>query len=146
MKKIVWSACLAMGLTAALQAQDKMMGQDKMMADHQTPLMAAAKSYTGCLTRSAAGSFTLENAMPSATMKAAHGGKGDGMMHDGGSDRMMHDGTMAAAAQSLQLSGHVQLARHVGHRVTVTGTPDDSMAGMTMFSVTAVKTDAKTCR
>ena len=142
MKNIVWSACLAIGLTAALQAQDKMMGQDKMMADHEARPMAAAKSYTGCLTRSATGSFTLENAMP-ATMKAPHAGKSEGMMHEG---EMMHDGAMMPAAQSLQLSGRVQMARHVGHRVTVTGSPDDSMAGMTMFNVTSVKTDAKSCR
>lgn len=135
MKNIVWSACLAIGLTAALQAQDKMMGQDKKMPDHNMP-MAAAKSYTGCLTRSATGSFTLENAMP-AMMKTPQAGKPDGMMHDG---------TMAAAAESLQLSGRVQLGRHVGHRVTVTGTPDDSMAGMAMFNVTSVKTVAKTCQ
>lgn len=137
MKNIVWSACLAICLTAALQAQDKMMGQDKMMSDHKMQPMAAAKSYTGCLTRSATGTFSLENAMPASTMKAPHAGKADGMMHDG---------TMAAAAASLQLSGRVPLGRHVGHRVTVTGTPDDSMAGMAMFNVTSVKTDAKTCR
>ena len=131
MKNIVWSACAAICLTAALQAQDKMMPAEGKMQP-----MTSAKSYTGCLTRSATGSFTLENAMSASTaMKAAPAAKADGMMHDG-----------MAAAEPLHLSGRVQFGKHVGQRVTVTGTTDDSMAGMTMFTVTSVKTVAKTCR
>lgn len=141
MKNIVWSACAAICLTAALQAQDKMMPAEGKMQP-----MTSAKSYTGCLTRSATGSFTLENAMSASTaMKAAPAAKADGMMHDGMThDGMMHDGM--AAAEPLHLSGRVQFGKHVGQRVTVTGTTDDSMAGMTMFTVTSVKTVAKTCR
>lgn len=137
MKNIVWSACVAVCLTAALQAQDKMMPADGKMQPMDT-----AKSYTGCLTKSTTGSFTLENPMPASTaMKTPKGAKADAAKPE----PMMHDGMMAAA-EPLHLSGRVQFGRLVGQRVTVTGSADDSMAGMTMFNVSSVKTVAKTCR
>ena len=131
-------AALAVLLSGfAASAQDKM---DK-------PMMGKEKSYTGCVEAgSMANSFTLTHATAEMAM-----GK-DAMAKDAmKKDAMKKDsmGKMDMATMSLS-SKSVDLAKHVGHKVTVTGTEDamakDAMGkGAHAFTVTALKMVAATC-
>ena len=127
-------AALAVAAGAAVSAQDKMA---KPME------MGKEKSYTGCIEAGAmAGSFKLTHAESAMAMGAM--GK-DSMKKDTmGKDAMM-------PAMALMGKG-VDLSKHVGHKVTVTG-GDDKMAmakdamgkDMNGFMVTALKMVAATC-
>ena len=98
---------------AALSAQDAA----------QTPAAKADKmdkksvSFTGCVQAgSTAGIYQLTNAMP-----AMAGKTGSGAMERGNMDHQM---------STLMLTGtDVDLAPHVGHKVTVTGTMSGHMKG-----------------
>ena len=116
--------------------------QDKMAK----PMgMAKEKTYTGCIAAGQmAGTYTLTNAMAEMAMG------GDAMKKDTmGKDSMAKP--MAIVSKS------VDLAKHVGHKVSVTG-PDSAMAmgkdsmgkdtmgkGMPAWSVTSLKMVAATC-
>ena len=132
-------AALAVAAGAAASAQDKMA---KPME------MGKEKSYTGCIEAGAmAGSFKLTHAEAAMAMGAM--GK-DSMKKDTmGKDAMKKDAMMPTMA--LMGKG-VDLSKHVGHKVTVTGA-DDKMAmakdamgkDMNGFTVTALKMVAATC-
>ena len=109
--------------------------QDKMAKPME---MGKEKSYTGCIEAGAmAGSFKLTHAEAAMAMGAM------------GKDAMKKDAMMPTMA--LMAKG-VDLSKHVGHKVTVTGA-DDKMAmakdamgkDMNGFSVTALKMVAATC-
>ena len=117
--------------------------QDKMAKP-----MGKEKTYTGCIAAGdVAGSYTLTHA--TAEMAMGHDAmKNDAMKKDTmGKDTMGH--SMAIASKS------VDLAKHVGHKVSVTG-PDNGMGmamgkgdtmgkGMAAWSVTSIKMIAATC-
>jgi len=126
--------------------------QDKMA---KPTGMAKEKTYTGCIAAGEmAGTYTLTNAMAEMAMG------GDAMKKDTmGKDSMAKP--MAIESKSIDLS------KHVGHKVSVTG-PDSAMAmgkdtmgkdtmgkdtmgkdtmgkGMAAWSVTSLKMVAATC-
>lgn len=113
--------------SAALRAQDAMnkpMGMDK------------EKSYTGCLEADAAkGTFRLSQAMHESAM---------GMAKDKmAKDKMSHD---AMEMSTLSISSkQVDLAKHVGHKVTVTGTDDAMGKEAHAFLVKSLKMVAGRC-
>jgi hypothetical protein len=154
MKNVVFGACMALAITAMVGAQDKKMSMDKM--DH----MAADTSYTGCL-ESSDGHFSLTHPMAadmkpmkkSGSMKKDDGmamKKSDGMMKDDGMKKdgmMKDDGMKKDMMEPSMLSltgGAVDLSKHVGHKVTVTGS-EDTMGGMASFKVKSLKMIGKTC-
>jgi len=118
------------GLVQAAGAQDKMakpMGKDK--------------TYTGCIAAGdMAGTYTLTHVMSEMGNGAM---KKDTM----GKDAMGKD----AMAKPMAIeSKSVDLSKHVGHKVSVTG-PDSAMKGdamgkpMAAWSVTSIKMIAATC-
>ena len=140
MKKVIVGACVSMAFTAGLGAQDQKMGTVKM--DH----MAMEKTYSGCVESSQAGSYSLTHSMIADTKKSMKKGdstmKGDPMMKN---DAMAHDG-MAPASLALSVAAPgVNLSKHVGHKVTVTGTDGDSMNGMATFKVKSIKMIGASC-
>ena len=144
MNRTIVGAAVALALTAAVGAQEKKMAMDKM--DH----MAMEKSYSGCLESGETGSYTLTHSMiadAKHSMKTADSTKkNDPMMK---TDSMKKDDAMAhdtMAPQSLALSAdRVDLRKHVGHKVTVTGTEGDGMNGMATLKVKSVKMIAGSC-
>ena len=62
-------------------------------------------------------------------------------------DAMAHDSMMKdATASSLGLaSTSVDLAKHVGHKVTVKGVAGDTMGGMATFNVKSIKMVGESC-
>ena len=142
MKKEIVGACVVLAFTAAAGAQDKKMAPEKM--DH----MSMEKSYSGCVERSQTGSYTLTHSMIAAaktSMKAdsmkADSMKADSMKND---DAMTHD-AMARALLGLSAAPGVNLSKHVGHKVTVTGTDGGSMNGMATFTVKSLKVIGRSC-
>jgi hypothetical protein len=131
-------ACIAFALTVAVGAQDKNMPMEKM--NH----MAAEKAYSGCVASSKTGSYTLTHPMTADTknsMKTADAmKKDDAMAHD-----TMASDTMAPESLALSAAADVNLHKHVGHKVTVTGTDGDSMDGMATFKVKSIKMIAGSC-
>jgi len=148
MRNAVMGVCLAAAATVALGAQDKMMPSAKM--DHEM----AWKTYSGCVERSSDGAFTLAHAME---VKPAHGKDANmkmkdhqAMAKDGMAGESMKDEPMKAEpmnGESLALiAGRVDLAKHVGRKVSVSGTAKaDAMPGPAAFSVTSVKGLAGSC-
>lgn len=121
--------------------------QDRMSKPME---MGKEKSYTGCVeTGAAAGTFALahatsEMAMGKDAMKKDTMGK-DAMKKDAmGKDAMkndaMHKGGMDMATLSIS-SESTDLSKHIGHKVTITGTEDNAHA----FTVTSLKMVAATC-
>jgi hypothetical protein len=126
-----------LAIAAAAGAQDGKMG--KMKAKDA---MRTETNYTGCIERSPDGVYTLAHAMAAdAAMKKPMAK--DSMAKDSmATDSMMKD----AMAPALGLSStSVDLAKHVGHKVTVKGTSGDTMGGMATFTVTSVKMVAASC-
>lgn len=123
--------------------------------DRMAKPMGKDKTYTGCIDAGpSAGSFTLTHAMADKGMSK------DAMSKDGmGKDAMKKDtmGKDAMAPTSLAISSTaVDLSKHVGHKVAVTGGMDmakpDAMARpsemdtkMPAFSVKSIKMIAATC-
>ena len=145
MNRTIVGACVAFALTAAVGAQDKKMSMEKM--DH----MAVEKAYSGCVESTHAGSYTLTHSMiadAKNSMKTADSMKKDDPMMKTDSmkkdDAMAHD-TMAPKSLALSAAAAVNLRKHVGHRVTVTGTDGDSVNGMATFKVKSVKMIAGSC-
>lgn len=121
--------------------------QDKMAK----PMgMAKEKTYTGCIAAGEmAGTYTLTNAMAEMAMG------GDAMKKD-----TMGKDSMAKPAMAKPMaieSKSIDLSKHVGHKVSVTG-PDSAMAmgkdtmgkdtmgkPMAAWSVTSLKMVSATC-
>jgi hypothetical protein len=143
MIRSLMSAVFVTAMSAAMAAQSNgTMNKD----DHASKMakmdtMAADTTYTGCLQAgNAPGTFVLNGAdevmkhSMHQDMKA-----GDGMSHD----------TMMATALTL-MSTSVDLRKHVGRRVSVTGVSGASaMDAMgkeqSTFTVKTLKTLAKSC-
>ncbi len=136
MKMICSMTIVAMAAMASvLSAQDKM----------AKPMdMGKEKSYTGC----------IEAGTMAGTYKLSHGEmammKKDAMKKDA-----MKKGTMGKDEMGMSMglmSKNVDLSKHVGHKVTVTGMDDKMAMGkdamgkdMHGFSVTALKMVAASC-
>jgi hypothetical protein len=80
---------------------------------------ADPKTYVGCLTKASAGTYSLTNILGSA---AAH-----------------------TASEIRVESSHVDLARHVGEKVSVRGT-EAAAGGTTTLTVGSITKLAKSCR
>ena len=137
---------LALAIVAVAAVSHVAVAQDKMAKP-----MGKEKTYTGCIaTGEMPGTFTLTNPIAEMTMG------GDAMKKDSmGKDSM----AKPAAAKAMAIeSKTVDLAKHIGHKVSVTG-PDSAMAmgkpdtmgkdnmgkGMPAWSVTSLKMVAATC-
>ena len=108
--------------------------------------MAMGATYTGCLERSDDGRFALAHAMAGGAMAGKEPMMhGDDKMAAGG-DKMTHD-KMSMAGDSMSgeplalTATRVKLAKYVGQKVSVTGTP-----GAENFAVASIKPIAKSCR
>ena len=109
--------------------------------------MKSETSYTGCVERSPDGAYSLAHAMAAdATMKkpmAKASTAKDTMAKDTmAKDSMMKDSMAPALGLS---STAVDLAKHVGHKVTVKGAGGDTMGGMATFTVKSIKMIAASC-
>jgi len=140
---VVMAVVAAIAASAEIQAQDKAM--DKM---DKMPMKAKEMTYTGCVDRSASGQFSLMHAMPGDSMKMSNGK----MAHDMDKKPMAKDAEKdttakeSMASDMLSLSStSVDLAKHVGHKVSVKGVSGDAMGGMTTFTVKTVKMLADSC-
>lgn len=142
MKNVMCCGLVAvvLAVSTAASAQDRKM-DDKM------DKMKSETSYTGCIERSPDGAFTLDHAMAaSATTKKSMAK--DSMAKDSmGKDSMAHDSMMKdGMASTLGLaSTSVDLAKHVGHKVTVKGVAGDTMGGMATFTVKSIKMVGSSC-
>lgn len=104
--------------------------QDKMVKP-----MAKDKTYTGCIAAGdVAGSYILTH----VTAEVAMGGHGEMKKDPAGKDTMGKDATTHSMAIT---STSVDLAKHVGHKVSVTG-PDNGM-GMAMGKGDTIGKDTK---
>jgi pentapeptide MXKDX repeat protein len=121
-------------------AQDDKMGKmDKMeKMDGKTP------TYTGCLAAGAeAGTFTLTHASADD-----HMGK-DAMKHDAMKGDAMKNDAMKNDTLAVS-SKNVDLGKHVGHKVTVTGSSvadkmDANGKSTSAFTVTSLKMVSASC-
>ncbi len=129
---VVGLAVLAMA--AAAGAQDKMDTMKKMDS------MKAEQSYTGCIERSPDGKFTLTHAMAAGDKMQKDAGMSS-MAKDSMEDSMMKDATPALALSSTS----VDLGKHVGHKVIVTGANGDTIGGMAAFAVKSITMVASSC-
>lgn len=141
--KMKLMCCMTMLAMAAMAPV--VSAQDKMAKPME---MGKEKSYTGCIEAGAmADSFKLTHA-EMAMM-------GKGMGKDAMKKDSMKKDTMGKPAMGMSMgimSKSVDLSKHVGHKVTVTGM-DDTMAmgkdamgkDMHGFSVSAVTMVAATC-
>ena len=130
------------GFVAVVLAMSPVVGAQDHKMDDKMNKMNSEMSYTGCIERSPDGAFTLGHAMASSTTTKESMARGsmakDSMAHDS----MMKD----AMASTLGLaSTSVDLAKHVGHKVTVKGVAGDTMGGMAAFNVKSIKMVAASC-
>ena len=131
---------VVLAVSTAASAQDRKM-DDKM------DKMKSETSYTGCIERSPDGAFTLDHAMAARATTKKSMAK-DSMAKDSmGKDSMAHDSMMKdGMASTLGLaSTSVDLAKHVGHKVTVKGVAGDTMGGMATFTVKSIKMVGSSC-
>ena len=135
------------GFVAVVLAIAPVVGAQDHKMDDKMNKMKSEMSYTGCIERSPDGGFTLGHAMASsATTKKSM--TGDSMAKESmAKDSMAHDSMMKdAMASTLGLaSTSVDLAKHVGHKVTVKGVAGDTMGGMAAFNVKSIKMVAASC-
>ncbi len=133
-----------LAMAAAAGAQDKMDTMKKMDS------MKAEQSYTGCIERSPDGKFTLTHAMAAGDKMKKDDGMSsmakDSMTKDSMAKDSMKDSMMKDATPALPLSStSVDLGKHVGHKVIVTGANGDTMGGMAAFAVKSIKMVASSC-
>ena len=138
---------VAVALSVGVRAQSGSgMAQDDKMGtmDKMEKMDAKTRTYTGCLAAGAeAGTFTLTHASADD-----HMGK-DAMKNDAmKNDAMKGDATKNDALAVS--SRNVDLGKHVGHKVTVTGSRGaDKMDGngksMSAFTVTSLKMVSASC-
>jgi hypothetical protein len=137
MKNVMCGGFVAMvlGVSAVAGAQDHKM-------DNKMNTMKSEMSYTGCVERSPDGAFTLGHAMASSAMASKSMG-----MDSMAKDSMAHDSMMKdAMASTLGLaSTSVNLAKHVGHKVTVKGVAGDTMGGLATLNVKSIKMVGASC-
>ena len=145
MNRTIVGACISLACTAGVAAQDQKMAMEKM--DH----MAMEKTYSGCVESRQMGTYTLTHSMiadATKSMKPAGAMKKDDHMMKSGSmkkgDAMTHD-AMTPAALALSATPGLDLSKHVGHKVTVTGTDGDSVDGMATFKVNSVNVVGESC-
>jgi pentapeptide MXKDX repeat protein len=147
---------VAVALSVGVRAQSgEAMAKDGKMDKMKTP----TKTYTGCLAAGAeTGTFTLthvmaddhmgKDAMKKDAMKSDTMSK-DAMAKDSmGKDNMTHD-AMSSTTMTVS-SKNVDLSKHVGHKITVTGSsgPDkmDAMGKNTAaFAVKSLKMVSASC-
>jgi len=145
------------GFVAVVLATSAVAGAQDHKMDDKMAKMKSEMSYTGCVERTPDGGFTLGHAMASsaATKKsmardsmAKESMAKDGMAKNSMShDSMSHDSMMKdSTASTLGLAGmSVDLAKHVGHKVTVTGEAGDTMGGLATFNVKSIKMVGSSC-
>jgi hypothetical protein len=141
MNKGIVGACLVVGFTAIVGAQDHQMTM-KPMDDARMQ-----KAYSGCVEAAQKGSYTLTHAT-AADVKASTMKSAEPMMktNDMKKDEAMAHDAMTSMSLALHAAARgVDLSKHVGHKVTVTGTDGDSMDGVTTFNVTSLKMTAASC-
>jgi len=130
------------GFVAVVLTMSPVVGAQDHKMDDKMNKMKSEMSYTGCIERSPDGGFTLGHAMASsATTK-------ESMAKDAmAKDSMAHDSMMKdAMASTLGLaSTSVDLAKHVGHKVTVKGVAGDTMGGMATLNVKSIKMVGASC-
>jgi pentapeptide MXKDX repeat protein len=153
LSRLILGACVTVAmLGVALGAQDKMADTGKMDS------MAKEQTFTGCVESAQAGRYSLTHVKSADAMKqntkkhdamSTKSGNNDGMAKDAmKTDSMKGDAMMkdSMAPESLGLSSSaVDLSRHVGHKVSVTGAAGDTMGGMVTFTVKSLKMVAKSC-
>lgn len=156
MKNIVFGGCMVLALAAGVSAQGM------MKPENAGGRGGTATTLSGCVERTSEGGFQLTHVTPVKGKGAAP--KTGKAMKDGGSEAMSHDDMpmpdtmkdkgMAHDAMSgdgmwaspLTLSTKsVDLAKHLGQRVSVSGS-SSGMSDMPSFAVTSIKTVAKSCR
>jgi hypothetical protein len=153
----MWTTALAAAaVSAALSAQTTKGMTEPGMNDKMAPMNAMKTTYTGCVeTAAPRGALQLthiagdHDAMKHDDMK--HDGmKGDGMKSDAmKADPMMHDDDHMMP-NDVMLTGQSDLKKHVGQRVTVTGSLAKGMGdGMAKtpdtLTVSSLKVVAKSC-
>ena len=130
------------GFVAVVLTMSPVVGAQDHKMDDKMNKMKSEIGYTGCIERSPDGGFTLGHAMASsATTK-------ESMAKDAmAKDSMAHDSMMKdAMASTLGLaSTSVNLAKHVGHKVTVKGVAGDTMGGIASFDVKSIKMVGASC-
>jgi hypothetical protein len=130
------------GFVAVVLAMSPVVGAQDHKMDDKMNKMHSEMSYTGCIERSPDGGFTLGHAMASsATTKKS-------MARDSmAKESMAHDSMMKDAMPSTLglASTSVDLAKHVGHKVTVKGVAGDTMGGMATFNVKSIKMVGASC-
>ena len=135
------------GFVAVVLAMAPVVGAQDHKMDDKMNKMKSEMSYTGCIEQSPDGGFTLGHAMASsATTKKSM--TGDSMAKESmAKDSMAHDSMMKdAMASTLGLaSTSVDLAKHVGYKVTVKGVAGDTMGGMATFNVKSIKMVGASC-
>ena len=140
------------GFVAVVLAVAPVVGAQDHKMDDKMNTMKSEMSYTGCIEQSPDGGFRLGHAMASsATTKKSMTGDSmakESMAKDAmAKDSMAHDSMMKdAMASTLGLaSTSVDLAKHVGHKVTVKGVAGDTMGGMATFNVKSIKMVGASC-
>ncbi|HEY6826145.1 MAG TPA: hypothetical protein VI259_04750 [Gemmatimonadaceae bacterium] len=135
------------GFAAVVLAMSAAAGAQGHKMDDKMDKMKSETTYTGCIERSSDGAFTLGHAMASSATTKKSMSK-DAMAKDSmAKDSTTHDAmTKDAMASALGLtSTSVDLAKHVGHKVTVKGVAGDTMGGMAMFKVKSIKMVGSSC-
>jgi pentapeptide MXKDX repeat protein len=140
------------GFVVVVLALSNVAGAQGHKMDDKMDGMKSQTTYTGCIERSSDGAFTLGHAMASsATTKksmAKDSMAKDSMAKDAmAKDSTTHDSMMNdAMAPTLGLaSTSVDLAKHVGHKVTVKGVAGDTMGGLATFNVKSIKMVGSSC-
>lgn len=152
MKSWTTPAIAILALAAMSHVTNAQSSGDKMAKP-----MGKDKTYTGCIEAGTTpGTFTLTHAMADMGMGKDAMGK-DAMKKDSmAKDAMGKDAMAATMAIS---SKTIDLSKHVGHKVSVTGgdgamgmskpdamaKPDEMGKGMPAMSITAIKMIAATC-
>ena len=146
MNRAIVGAYVALAFTTGVGAQDKKIAMEKM--DH---MAAMEKTYSGCVESRQIGSYTLTHSIIADAKKSLNQAgamkkddrmtKNDSMKKD---DAMTHD-AMTPAALALSAAPGVDLSKHVGHKVTVTGTDGESIDGMATFTVNSVNLVGASC-
>ena len=130
------------GFVAVVLTMSPVVGAQDHKMDDKMNKMKSEMSYTGCIERSPDGGFTLGHAMASSSTTKKSMAK-----ESMAKDSMPHDSMMKdAMASTLGLaSTSVDLARHVGHKVTVKGVAGDTMGGSATFNVKSIKMVGSSC-
>jgi hypothetical protein len=138
---------VAVALSVGVQAQSGSgMAQDDKMGkmEKMEKMDGKTRTYTGCLAAGTeAGTFTLTHAIAGDHM-GADAMKNDAMKGDAMKPAAMTNDTLALSSKS------VDLGKHVGHKVAVTGSSgadkmDANGKSMSAFSVKSLKMVSASC-